>query len=98
MVEGDYQDLKEQLIDEPSTQVEKTVNHSREKVKLTHNARMKLEDEQTAIEHRLRSIEVEEQNESRGIDYEKLTTLADEKLNLEHRLLDILTILDDGIE
>ena len=98
LVEGDYQDLKEQLIDEPEPVAEKKETKTRSKTKLTNNARNKLLDEQQQIELRLKVIHEQEKLEAVYLDFPLLEALSLEKEDLEGRLLDILLQLEKDDE
>lgn len=98
LVEGDYQDLKEQLIDEPEPVAEKKETKTRSKTKLTNNARNKLLDEQQQIELRLKDIHEQEKLEAVYLDFPLLEALSLEKEDLEGRLLDILLQLEKDDE
>jgi len=94
MVEGDYQDLKEQLIDEQEVKVVNKPQTEKKNKGLTNNAITKLLDEQDKIETELKHIHAQEIKEEVYMDYAKLEQLNDKKHKLEQRLLEILLALE----
>lgn len=98
LVDGDYQDLKEQLIDEPEVKEEKRIVKEKPKTKINNYALKRLEEEQQSIETRLVEIYELEKVESVYMDYEHLDRLHNEKTILEHRLLEILQTFESEVE
>ena len=94
LVEGDYNDLKTQLIDEQlviAPVVKKVVT---KKKKLTNNSLLKMQKQLEELETRLAEIHHLETQEEVYMDYLKLEEFGLEKRKLEHELLEILETIE----
>lgn len=93
MVEGSYEDLKEQLIDEPEVKESKVVERQK-KQGLTNNARKKLEDELTSLELEFGKLSTEKMLEEVYMNPKKMNEVEERTLFIESRILEIIEILE----
>lgn len=96
-VEGNYQDLKEQLIDEeaPKEKV-KVARTSKPQPQLTNNAKVKLQTKIKQLEEALENIHTQQQLETNLDDYRLLDSLAEQQKVIESELLTLLEQLENS--
>lgn len=97
MVEGSYEDLKEQLIDEPEAKETKQVKKAKAQG-LTNNARKKLEEELTTLEETFIKLTNESTLEEVYMNPSRMKEIEESLTYIDTRILEVLDILDKDSE
>ncbi len=97
MVEGDYEALKEQLIDE-KPQASQTADKTTRRQGLTNNKKVKLEHELAKLVSEFDQVKKHELEEEYYMDSTKMALLAKRIEEIDARILEIMEILEQADE